>query len=68
MDVTWCDACLGLVSKVGFILQKTECTGSQVLVFFLAKLTSQPDAYLLGEKWLLVLAKFSLTHMPFIVG
>lgn len=50
MDVTWCDACLGLVSKVGFILQKTECTGSQVLVFFLSKLTSQPDAYLLvGE-------------------
>lgn len=36
--------------------------------FFLSKLTSQPDAYLLGEKWLLVLAKFILTHMPFIVG
>ena len=36
--------------------------------FFLSKLTSQPDAYLLGEKWLLLLAKFSLTHMPFIVG
>lgn len=36
--------------------------------FSLSKLTSQPDAYLLGEKWLLVLAKFSLTHMPFIVG
>ena len=35
--------------------------------FFFSKLTSQPDAYLLGEKWL-VLAKFSLTHMPFIVG
>lgn len=35
--------------------------------FFLSKLTSQPDAYLLGEKWL-VLAKFSLTHMPFIIG
>ena len=68
MDVTWCDACLGLVSKVGFILQKTECRGSKVLVFFLSKLTSQPDAYLLGEKWLLVLAKFRLTHMPFIVG
>ena len=37
MDVTWCDACLGLVSKVGFILQKTECTGSKVLVFFFVK-------------------------------
>lgn len=67
MDVTWCDACLCLVSKVGCILQKTECTGSEVLVVFFSKLTSQPDAYLLGEKWL-VLAKFSLTHMPFIVG
>ena len=43
MDVTWCDACLGLVSKVGFILQKTECTGSNVLDFFFSKLTSQPD-------------------------
>lgn len=34
MDVTWCDTCLCLVSKVGFILQKTECTGNKVLVFF----------------------------------
>lgn len=36
--------------------------------FFWLKLISQPDPYLLGEKWLLVLAKFSLTHTPFIVG
>lgn len=50
-------------------ITETECTGSKVFFFFfLSKLTSQPDAYLLGEKWLLVLAKFSLTHMPFIVG
>ena len=41
--------------------------GFSFFFFFMSKLTSQPDAYLLGEKWL-VLAKFSLTHMPFIVG
>lgn len=54
---------------LGFsIKSRVYITGSKVLVFFLSKLTSQPDAYLLREKWLLVLAKFSLTHMPFIVG
>ena len=49
-------------------ITETECTGSKVFLFFLSKLTSQPDAYLLGGKWLLVLAKFILTQMPFIVG
>lgn len=50
-----------------YITQNRVYRKQRFSFFFFSKLTSQPDAYLLGEKWL-VLAKFSLTHMPFIVG
>ena len=59
---------LGFSIKSRVYITENRVYRKQGFSLFLSKLTSQPDAYLLGEKWLLVLAKFSLTHMPFIVG
>ena len=59
---------LGFSIKSRVYITENRVCRKQGFSFFLSKLTSQPHAYLLGEKWLLVLAKFSLTHLSCIVG